>query len=208
MGTCVGPYEGNGLFSQTLMTIQYGFAKGARADVRKFFIYIITTFIFLVPFALVVNTYVNCHVGIGNTGETGMDANWWGVGAATMDTGVRSVTWSLGQLSFSDMWLWTIIGSVFFIVIGWLRTVFPWFFLHPLGVLIGIRNAGWVGWVNPIIGISLRLVLERALGPKRAMEYLIPILAGLVIGLGSLYILVGLSVMVTTSLPNLAALWH
>lgn len=208
MGTCVGPYEGNGVFSQTLMTINYGLAKGTRADIKKFFTYIITTFIFLVPFAFVVNTYVNSHVGIGNTGETGMDANWWGVGAATMDTGVRSVTWNIGQLSFSDMWLWTIVGSAFFIIIGWLRTVFPWFFLHPLGVLIGIRNAGWVGWVNPIIGISLRVILERTLGPKRAMEYLIPILSGLVIGLGSLYFIVGLSVMLTTSLPNLAALWR
>jgi len=208
MGTCVGPYEGNGVFSQTLMTATYGLVKGTKANMKKFFTYMIVTFIFLVPFAFIVNTYVNCHVGVANTGETGMDINWWGVGTATMSTGVSSVSWAIGQLSFNEMWVVTIIGAAFFIIIGWLRTVFPWFFLHPLGVLIGIRNAGWVGWVNPIIGVALRVILERALGPKRAMEYLIPILAGLVIGLGSLYILVGLSVMLTASLPNLATLWR
>ncbi|MEM2960974.1 MAG: hypothetical protein QXU67_05155 [Candidatus Bathyarchaeia archaeon] len=205
MGTCVGPYESNGVFSQSLATVTYALAKGVRADVRKILYYIIIILIALIPFALVVNTYVNSHVGIANTGETGMDVNWWGVVAAGIDTGNRGLTWSVGYLPLWQQWVTAFIGAVLIIVIGWLRTVFPWFFLHPVGVLRG--SGGWIGWPNMIIGISLRVILDRTLGPKRAMEYMIPVIAGIALGLGALYILVGLTVMFTASLPNLAALW-
>jgi len=208
MGTCVGPYESNGLFSQSIATITYGFAKGVRADVRKIFTYVLIVLVALIPFSLVMNTYINSHVGIANTGETGMDVNWWGVVNGALDTGNRGLTWSIGYLSMGEYWTATVIGAVLMIVIGWLRTLFPWFFIHPLGVLIGLGGSGgWIGWPNMIIGIGMRVVLDRTLGPKRTMEYMVPIIAGIALGLGALYILVGLSVMFTASLPNLAALW-
>jgi hypothetical protein len=208
MGTCVGPYESNGVFSQSLATVTYALAKGVGSDIRKVFTYVIIVLIALIPFALVVNTYVNCHVGIANTGETGMDVNWWGVVAGAIDTGNRGLTWNVGYLSFSEQWAATIIGAIIIVAVAWLRTVFPWFFLHPLGVLIGFDGSGgWKGWPNMIIGIALRLILERTLGPKRTMEYLVPVIAGIALGLGALYLLVGISVMTTASIPNLMALW-
>jgi len=208
MGTCVGPYESNGVWSQSIATITYGFAKGVKADVRKIFTYILIILIALIPFALVMNTYVNSHVGIANTGETGMDVNWWNVVNAALDTGNRGLTWSIGYLPLGEYWLATGIGAVLIIIIGWLRTAFPWFFIHPLGVLIGLAGSGgWIGWPNMIIGIVLRVVLDRTLGPKRTLEYMIPIISGVALGLGALYILVGFTVMFTSSLPNLAALW-
>lgn len=207
-GTCTGYYEGNSVLSQTTISATYGLARGTNTDMRKVFIYIIIATIFLVPFSIVMNSYVNCNVGIANTGESGMEVFPRNAIGPGMDTGVRALTWGLGALSFTDVWLWTIIGSAVFILIGWARTVFPWFFLHPLGVFIGIEDGWWVGWINPLIGITLRVVLERALGPKRAMEYLVPILAGLVVGLGALYIWVALHLTFTVSMPNLFALWR
>lgn len=209
MGTCVGPYESNGVFSQSLATATYGLAKGVGADLRKVFYYVIIVLIFLIPFALVINTYINCHVGIANTGETGMDVNWWGVVAGGIDTGNRGLTWSVGYLPLEQFWVTTFIGFLIMVIVSLMRARFPWFVVPPIGVLRGIEGSsgGWAGWPNMIFGISLRVVLERVLGPRRTMEYLVPILSGIALGLGALYLLVGISVFATASIPNLMALW-
>jgi len=207
-GTCVGFYEGNCVWSQTLMSATYGLARRVGADLKKFVIYITIGFIFMIPFALTLETYVLAHVGLSNVGQYPNDITNWNVIANALDQSVRSVTWSIGALSFTDMWLWTIIGAIFFFAIGWLRTIFPWFFLHPLGVLIGIRNSWWVGWLNIIIGLLIKLVVERALGPRRAIELLEVVLSGFVIGMGCLYLPTGLYLALNISIPNLIALWQ
>ncbi|MBS7607035.1 MAG: DUF6785 family protein [Candidatus Bathyarchaeia archaeon] len=208
MGTCAGAYQSNSFIAQPLVSIAYGYAKATGSDMRKVLIYTLITCVTLVPFALVVNTYVNCHVGILNTSESSMDVYYWGVMSMTFDTGVRRLTYATGRLPFGEYWGATIISAAIVIVVYWLRSIFPWFFLHPVGIAIGFAGSGgWNHWLNMVIGISTRILLNKTLGPKRTMDYLVPILSGLAVGLGSLYLIVGLFVASTISIPNLLMLW-
>lgn len=204
MGHCISPFGSNSAFSFSQFTATYGLAKGTNADFKKVVTYLVIALVFLFPFALTVNTYVASHVGMANTGE-----QTWSTAAGALDTGVRGISFGIGDLSFTDMWTWTIGGGAIFVIISWLRTIFPWFFINPIGISLALGAGLWlVGWVNPLVAIILRVTLEKTMGPRRTMEYLIPILSGLAIGMGFLYFFVGLYIMATSSLPTFAALWQ
>ncbi|MCS7119621.1 MAG: DUF6784 domain-containing protein [Nitrososphaerota archaeon] len=208
MGHCTGAYQSNSPIAPPFMAIAYGYARGTNANIRKVFLYTIVPVIALVPFALVFNTYVNSHAGISNLGEYSGSISWLGTIRAVLDWGNRSLSYATGVMPFSQYWIATIIAAVIVIVVAALRSFLPWFFLHPVGFAIGFAGlGGWNFWLNAVVGIALRISLSKILGPKRTMEYLVPILAGLAIGLGALYLIVGIYVLCTSSIPNLLTLW-
>ena len=62
-------------------------------------------------------------------------------------------------------------------------------------------------WLNIIIAAVIKYVLTKTLGPARTVRYMIPIVAGFLIGAGLPYIISGIFVIVTAALPNVAANW-
>jgi hypothetical protein len=82
-----------------------------------------------------------------------------------------------------------------------------WIF-NPIGfAFTGIENF-YVGWFNAVVfGLIAKYILNRAVGPRRAMEISIEFVAGIMAGVGLLYLVLGGYVFFTISLPNLGLLW-
>jgi len=208
MGTCISAYNDNTLFAPTEVAFHYAVAKGSNADMRKVFIYTIILLIVLTPFALAFDTWFNSHVGLVNTGEYGMGTGIFNPIGVALNTGLLSATAGKSPaITYGEYWAWTIVGAVTIWILHYLRATFPWFFIHPVGFLVGILDSYWTGWINPLIGLVVRYSLTKVLGAKRAEELIAAIFAGLAIGIGALYLLVGAVIFSTISIPNLRLLW-
>jgi hypothetical protein len=69
-------------------------------------------------------------------------------------------------------------------VILYLRTIFPWFFLNPIGVWAGINPLSGQWRLMLIIGLAIKYLTLKIGGAKAYEKFLTPIIVGYAMGLG------------------------
>jgi len=208
LGGGVGIYNNNGAIQQSFLTLSYGFAKGSGVDIRKIFWMIFAALLVMIPFSLVFDTWFFSHVGFANTGSAGMALHRWNLlGNGVLNTGVEAQTWGVSGLSFTQRAQWAFAGMIFTCLLAYLRSVFPWFWLHPIGFVAGASRLGDIGFVNTGTALVAKYLLVKTLGARRAQEYLVPITVGVSLGMGSLYLFLGAYIFSTVSWPNTIQLW-
>jgi len=205
LSTCAGPFEGNSVITPQQYAYPYGAGRGIKADLRKAFFAMMTILIVVFPFAFTYNVWFNNHVGLANTGDASMGVflfqppNW------QLWSGVQSLSGI--PLSPEQFWGVVIAGAFVSIIIEALRAYFPWFAISTVAVISGMTQTWWIGWVNGLIALVIKYSLTKVLGPRRAYEMIVPILAGIMCGFIMGYIIVGIVITTTVSIPNISTLW-
>jgi hypothetical protein len=209
MGTWTGLGMGNAALQYAIYSQYYGVQRKVGADLRKSFYELMIAMIFLIPFMLVFDAWFNSNVGISRTSQTGMDLNWFNPVAAAMNTGVVGLTWGVSPLlTMQEQALWGFLGALTVWVISYLRAVFPWFFINPVALWIFTMGATNVyNWIEAPIALVARYTLLKVLGARKTEELLVPLVAGLAVGIGALYLIVGAYIFFTVSIPNFSMLW-
>jgi len=205
LGTWTGLGMGNSGLNYAIYGEYYGVLRRTGADVRKHFYELTIAMIFIIPFMLVFDAWFNSVVGISNTSQTGMDLNWFNPVGAAMNTGVTALTWGISPyLTMTEQALWGFLGALTVWIIYYLRSVFPWFFLNPVAIwLFTMGSTNVWNWIEASLCLVARYMLVRVLGPRRAEATIIPIAAGLAVGIGALYLIVGAYIFFTVSMPTL-----
>jgi hypothetical protein len=209
MGTCVGAFESNSMINLSQLSVTYAIGADTKADLRRLFIYILVAIVFLVPFAFIFDAWFNSHVGITNTSQSSMDMAWWNPASAALDLGVRSITWSVGVQPIPERaaGMFAIAIFVFIAHIISSKILLLGYIFNPIGLATAGIETYWSGWLNPLFALIFKYILNRVAGPRRAYEVTIALVSGIAVGVGLLYPLLGLYVLFTSSLPNLAMLW-
>ncbi|MEM2294558.1 MAG: DUF6785 family protein [Candidatus Bathyarchaeia archaeon] len=89
-----------------------------------------------------------------------------------------------------DMPIWWIAGFVVVIIIEVLRSKFAWFFLNPIGIVVGSgAMCEWFYDGNLVIAWIIKQVSLRVLGGKGYERIIVPIACGLMIGYGVFFML-------------------
>ncbi|MEM1515542.1 MAG: hypothetical protein QXL85_08490 [Candidatus Bathyarchaeia archaeon] len=208
LGTWTGLGMGNSGLNYAIYSEYYGVLRKTRAEVKKAFYELMIVMIFLVPFMLVFDAWFNSLVGISKTSQTGMDLNWFNPVQAAMDTGVTRLTWGISPLlTMEEQAMWGFLGMLTVWVIYYLRSVFPWFFLNPVAIWLFTMGATNVwNWIEAPLALAIRYILVKVFGPRKAEITIIPFAAGLAVGIGALYLIVGAYIFFTVSVPTLATL--
>ncbi|MEM2960647.1 MAG: DUF6785 family protein, partial [Candidatus Bathyarchaeia archaeon] len=202
-----GPYANNGALQQSMLALAYGVAKGTRSDIRKIFNLILISVIIFVPFSLIFDVWFMSHVGLSNTGAGAMVVFPFNtISNSGLNTGIEATTWGVTRTP-AESWTWAIVGSIIIFAVGYLRSIFPWFFIHPLGLVLAGMHPYWIGWLNPLVALIIKLILLRTIGARRLSEIIIPFLAGISAGFAFLYVFLALYGFFTISWSNLTLLW-
>jgi len=120
----------------------------------------------------------------------GLKTTWYGsyVPGYTVDKYVMTTAAKDPRLSFTDVYIWTIVGIVVGFILYAIRARFPWFVINPVAAI----PAFWLMehmWLSSIAALIAKIALMRALGAKRYSEYITPFAAGLLLGYGVLYVI-------------------
>ncbi|MEM2465145.1 MAG: DUF6785 family protein [Candidatus Bathyarchaeia archaeon] len=182
----------------------YKFAHDSRANLWDVVKYLMTFIIIGIPAFLIFDTWLVNHMGLIHLEEYA--ANTWHTGwTKTLDAGIRTLGGPEG-LPFNVAIPWALAGAIISIVLAFMRSKFPWFWLHPLMFAISpwaMNNMLW----SVIIALALKFALFRTFGPKRTVEYIIPIIAGLLLGQSFFYLVAGVQAITQAAIPNIQANW-
>jgi len=158
----------------------------------------------LIPLTLAWWIYLTYHIGGSNLGIS------WFAGAQANNVageGILSTSYHVSTIT-PNIWQWFFIGVFLMLAICALREIFPWFPIHPTGVIFQLTGDPFFPWLNALLAIPLKYALFRTLGAKRTEEYIIPILAGFSLGANCLILVLHLGMLFTSGLPTISALWH
>jgi len=183
----------------------YKFAHGSKANLKDVIKYLLPFIMIGVPLFLTFDTWLVNHMGLTKLEEYGAES-WFGGWTKTLDVGIRSLSPGSWDLPLSTIGTWALIGAVIAIVLAYLRTIFPWFWIHPLMLAIApwaMENMLW----SVLMALVLKFALFRTLGPKRAVEYIIPIVSGVLLGQSLFYLVAGIQVITQAAIPNIQANW-
>jgi hypothetical protein len=112
----------------------------------------------------------------------------------TIVTGSLESRYALDGLGVSA---WILSGSVVVLGMFWLRTIFPWFWLNPLGLAMIVR-------FDTIASILVALVVKgvtlRFGGAKAYEEVLVPLAVGTLVGMGLMGFIAGVVLPLTTAI--------
>jgi hypothetical protein len=207
MGSCVGAFNTNCMINPSVLVLTYQAGASTRADLRRLFIYLATILVVLVPFSLAFDAWFNSHVGISNTSQFSMDLGWWNPASASMDLGVRTITWAAGTLPVVEQAAVMLASTVFLVFAYFISAKIPvlGYIFNPIGMVC--MGYGWSPWLTVLLGVIFKYILNRIAGPRRAYEITIALISGIAVGFGILFPILGAYVWITTSAPNLAALW-
>jgi len=205
MGHC---FSFTNSLSMTGMGYIYKTAYDTGSDMKETLMFLITLLVVSVPFLLAFSTWLDYHVGFTNLAESSQSAVGGNYPGHTLNLGIRTLSgYWLG--SPSAFWTQTLIGAAIAIILQFLRTSFAWFFIDPLWLMITIHmDAPMLGWLTLIAGLALKIVMFKSLGPRRASEYAIPIMTGLMIGQCLLYAASGLYLLQNMGIPNIESHWR
>ena len=160
--------------------------------------------VLMVPIYLVLDVYLSYHMGYVNLGPQGT-LTPWNHASIALDRGIRALSYP-GGFDINYYMSWTLAGAVLGIILAWMRATFAWFIFNP--VFFAAMDALHWWWVQAIVAAIIKLVLTRALGAKRAEEFILPIVAGILTGAGLPYIIAGIYAWANGVLPNVATNWR
>ncbi|MEM2342404.1 MAG: DUF6785 family protein [Candidatus Bathyarchaeia archaeon] len=187
-------------------TIIYKIAHDTGADLKETLKWLISFFVISIPIYLTYSVWINHHMGFANLAESFQSAIPFNAPGAALDYGVRALSVP-GGMSFEKYSMWAILGTISAIIVMGIKYAVPRIPFHPIAFLSYI-NIGPYMWINAVIGFAVKYILYRTLGPKRTAEYIIPLMSGLFIGLGIMYIVAGIYVWIAAGLPSLQTYWR
>jgi len=182
----------------------YRFAYDSGADLKDVIKYLLSFIIIGIPIFLIFDTWIVNHMGLIHLEEYAANT-WHNSWNKALDMGIRTLTTPAG-LPITTGLTWSLIGAIISVILMYIRTRFPWFFIHPLMLAISpwaMHNMLW----SVIIALALKFALFRALGPKRAVEYMIPVVSGILLGQSFFYLVAGVQVITQAAIPNIQANW-
>jgi|GEM_PF-2728616 len=101
-----------------------------------------------------------------------------------------------------ETWRLMIFGIIFVGLLYLLRMRFPWFWLNPAGVSVGLAFPNLV-FIDVIPIFLIKYLTIKLGGTKSWEQYVFPVFVGFIIGSGILYdFLIGLVLFFTRSIPN------
>jgi hypothetical protein len=132
-------------------------------------------------FGLFIWMFVLYKFGLYNLISRGVWQISWSVGTpiSRVLTGLEQTGWW-----YVDIYPYIIGGAALSGVLLYLRTVFPWFFLNPIGVWAGVTPLGAQWRLMFIIGFVLKYLTLKIGGAKAYEKFLVPIIVGYAIGYG------------------------
>lgn len=202
-----GPYANNGALQQSYLILAYAVAKGTNCNMRKIFYLMLIATVVFIPATLIFDVWFMSHVGVSNTGAAATTIFPFNIILNSgLNTGIEAMQWAMTRPPL-ESWGWAIVGSIIILGVAYLRTIFPWFFIHPTGLVLAAMHPYWIGWLCPIIALIIKFIMLRTLGAKRTSEIIMPFYAGLVAGFAILYTFIAIYCFFTISLPNLTMLW-
>ncbi len=178
----------------------YKIAHDVKASIKDTFTWTAIIEIVFVPVSTIFLVWLFGHIGMGNTPIAYVADSAEGMGI----TGFTR-NWYPGD-TFSAVWGWTVAGVVVIFLLMWLRSLFPWFIFSPVGMIAVLYHPDWI-WSSVLIGLVLKYVFSKSLGPKRTEEYVTPAASGFALGFGVLYFFIALYLFFVSAWPWLLANW-
>jgi len=154
------------------LTLFYKMIHTAKANFKHIFIGLIVSVIIATTVGYVTDIWIFAHAGgISRVNTTGTSAGilTMGVNVLSPDT-VKARTWP-------TIGIWGTLGFITVIALYLLRMRFAWFFINPVGVLVGTWCAPYA-WLNSLIVVVIRLLALRIFGARRYEQYAVPVVAG------------------------------
>ena len=169
----------------------YKVADVTRTEAKGVFWAIIITAVVGVFFSAIVSVFFLNRWGMDNmnpvTGWSDMNYD-----VLSQSEGSYWATVSTEVVSPSDLPTWqiglTASGAVFTLVIYYLRSIWPWFFINPLGLFIGTFVGNWT-WMNTTVALVVKALILRIGGTRLFEEKAIPAVVGFGMGYGVTYII-------------------
>lgn len=172
------------------------YTKTRLSDVFKM---LFVSVLIALPLAFVVDTWVTQHMG--GSLATGAPGNLNSRGVLSLDE------WPVSGVSFELSYATIFAGIIFSIACYMLRSRFPWFFLNPVGVHIGVwaMEYAWLGY--GIIALAIKYVLLKVLGGRKFSQWVWPMAAGACVGVGFPLIFLGFYEVFVYVIPRIGAMW-
>ncbi|MGC8615201.1 MAG: DUF6785 family protein [Thermoprotei archaeon] len=183
-----------------LSTYMYKIAHDTKASIKDVFNLTAILEIIFIPISIVFAVWLFAHIGNGNTPIAYVADASEGMGITGFSKG-----WYPGE-TFAAVWGWTIGGIVLIFLLMWLRSVFPWFIFTPVGLIASVAHPDYL-WSAVVVGLVLKYLLSKSLGPRRTEEYVIPAASGFGLGFGVLYLFAALYLFFSSALPWTLANW-
>jgi len=186
--------------------IIYKMAYDMKTNLKEIMKWLVVFFIVSIPIYLAYSVWLNHHIGFTNLAESFQSAIPFDAPGAALNYGVRSLGIP-GGMSYDKFATWTIIGTVCSFIVMYIKYLVPRIPFSPI-LFLSYINIGPYMWINAVIGLVIKYVMHRTLGPRRTVEYVVPIMSGLLIGLGIMYVIAGIYVWMTAGLPTLQTYWR
>jgi len=168
----------------------YKVADVTKTKAKGVFWAIIITAVVGVFFSAIVSVWFLNRWGMDNMNTV---TEWRDLNTGVLDQsqGRYWATVSTEVVNPSDLLTWqiglTASGAVFTLIIYYLRSIWPWFFINPLGIFIGTFVGNWT-WINTTVALVIKVLILRIGGTKLFEEKVVPAAVGFGMGYGVTYI--------------------
>ncbi len=186
--------------SPAYTAVIYKIAHDIKASIKDVFTWTTILEIIFTPVMTFFAVWLFAHIGNGNTPIAYVADSAEGMGI----TGFTR-NWYPGD-SFAAVYGWTAAGIIVVFLLMWLRSLFPWFIISPVGMIAVLYHPDWI-WSSVLIGLILKYIFSKSLGPRRTEEYVTPAVSGFALGFGVLYFFLALYLFFGSALPWLFANW-
>ncbi|MEM2314665.1 MAG: DUF6785 family protein [Candidatus Bathyarchaeia archaeon] len=198
--TCIGFNNDPTSIGGHTWIYRVGYDSGS--DLNSLMKWSIIMAIIFVPLYLTFDVWFSSHYGYINTAMNYIFG--WNHPLIGLGQGVTSLNYWLGDPGRTLTWF--AVGIVLSLIIAALRTRYAWFFINPIMMVAAVTEMHWL-WLNFIIAAIVKYALTKSLGPAKTIQYMIPLIAGFLIGVGLPYLISGF-IILGMGAANLAAYWR
>jgi len=184
----------------------YKMAHDMKTNMKDVMKWLVVFSVISIPIYLTFSVWLNHHIGFTNLAESSQSAIPFDAPGNALTYGISTLAVP-GGVSYEKYGTWAALGSVSAIIVMYIKYLVPRIPFSPVLFLTFI-NIGPYMWLNAVIGLAIKYVMHRTLGPRRTAEYIVPIMSGLLIGLGLMYIIAGIYIWATAGLPTLQTYWR
>jgi len=193
------------IYATASTTLVYQMAHRLKASIKQILIWCIIIVVIGWPVALILQLYMDYHLGAANLawagGFSGIPGNAMSMGITELSNGIYpGFDWGLnyGLVAAGIVLIW---------ILMFLKTRFAWFgWFNPSAFILTMWLPEYM-WLAALVALILKVIISRAVGPRRSVLYVTPAASGLAIGFGSVYIIAGLYYLFTLAIPTLQLFW-
>ena len=182
------------------LSIFYRLSHGARANFKHIIIAIIISSIISTVIGQVFDIWIFAHGG----GISRVNAE--GASGAVLASRNVLTPDPVETRAWPKRAYYGAIGFIITIIIYILRMRYTWFFINPIGVLVGLWCSTYA-WINSLVVVVIRLIATRLVGARKYEEYAWPVAAGAFASIMALYPIFAIHHFLTVSWPRFTALF-